>query len=656
MKPTVEQTWHIQLFGGLQASRDGLIVTHFPTRKTAALLAWLALHPGPAHSREVLAEMLWPDEEPDAVRDRFRQALAALRRALEPEVVPGGSVLLADRMEVRLNRAGVQTDVEAFETALSAASGVQHPDMRLAHLLQAIDLYRGELLPGYYEDWMQRERYRLADRYRGAMREAAELLARRGEIDHALSLARRAVEADPLQEEAHAQVMRLYAQAGRLTDAARQYHQLERILQEQIGQAPAAATRRLLEQLQEQHNVDAEGAGMSTPVAAPPPAANHPAREPAADSTVSAAQLARTGSGRTQPIGELAVSGLAVHPMSPVFLEPEGGAVPLESNFYLVRPTDEGFAAAVTRGDSIVRVKGARHTGKTSLLARGLQQARQAGAGVLLTDMQKFTPAQMETADHLFRVIADAMIDALALDLDLDALWKPDRGWNVNFERFLRRQVLGQLDAPLVWGLDEVDRLFGFPYSADVFGLFRSWHNERSLDPTGPWSKLTLAIAYATEAHLFITDLNQSPFNVGTRLTLVDFTLQEVAEMNRRYGSPLRTAAETARLYDLVGGNPYLVRRSLNALVTERQDIDTLELQSDREDGAFTDPLRRMLTALRQDKMLLQAVILLLKDQPCPSTESFYRLRSAGLVIGATLQEARFRCRLYRSYLEAHLP
>jgi hypothetical protein len=64
--------------------------------------------------------------------------------------------------------------------------------------------------------------------------------------------------------------------------------------------------------------------------------------------------------------------------------------------------------------------------------------------------------------------------------------------------------------------------LFSHKYASDIFSLFRSWHNLRALDPYGPWCRLTIAIAYATEAHLFISDLNQSPFNVGTRLTLED--------------------------------------------------------------------------------------------------------------------------------------
>src|SRR5438876_10938082 len=90
--------------------------------------------------------------------------------------------------------------------------------------------------------------------------------------------------------------------------------------------------------------------------------------------------------------------------------------------------------------------------------------------------------------------------------------WDNHRSPNTNFDRYLRREVLGKVDAQVVWGLDEVDRLFTCNFGGEVFGMFRSWHNKRALDPHGPWARLTLAIAYATEAHLFITDLNQSPF------------------------------------------------------------------------------------------------------------------------------------------------
>ena len=220
---------------------------------------------------------------------------------------------------------------------------------------------------------------------------------------------------------------------------------------------------------------------------------------------------------------------------------PVGGAVPLDSEFYVERPTDLDFRDAINRQDSIVLVKGGRQMGKTSLLARGLQQARENGAKVVFTDFQALSASHLQSAETLYLALAESIADQLDLDVMPDEVWNEKRGPNVNLERYLRREVLGGFDAPLVWGLDEVDRLFTCSFGSEVFGLFRSWHNRRSLDPTGPWSRLTLGIAYATEAHLFITDLNQSPFNVGTRLSLSDFTPGEVGDLNRRYGSPLKS-------------------------------------------------------------------------------------------------------------------
>jgi class 3 adenylate cyclase len=343
-------------------------------------------------------------------------------------------------------------------------------------------------------------------------------------------------------------------------------------------------------------------------------------------------------------------------PVAPVAtLEPVGGAVPLDSPFYVVRSTDGEFRTAIARRDSIVLVKGARQMGKTSLLARGLQQAREAGARIVLTDFQKLNAAHLESAETLFLTLADAIADQLDLETLPDDVWNARRGPSVNFERYLRREVLGKIPNHIVWGLDEVDRLFACDFGTEVFGLFRSWHNERALDPNGPWSRLTLAIAYATEAHLFITDMNQSPFNVGTRLTLEDFTFDQVADLNVRHGCPLRDEAEVARFYRLVGGHPHLVRRGLLEMATHGLDISTFEAQADRDEGVFGDHLRRMLVVLSRNEELSEVVRGVLRRRPCPTAESFYRLRSSGIMAGESAQDVRPRCQLYATYLTRHL-
>ncbi len=162
-------------------------------------------------------------------------------------------------------------------------------------------------------------------------------------------------------------------------------------------------------------------------------------------------------------------------------------------------------------------------------------------------------------------------------------------------------------------------------------------------------------MAYATEAHLFITDLNQSPFNVGTRLQLEDFSFEQVAELNQRYGTPLRDPAELARFFRLLSGHPYLVCRGLYELVSEDCTLAALEARAAHDEGPFGDHLRRLLVSLAQDSELGEVVRGLLQGRPCPTAESFYRLRTAGLVTGDTARDARLRCQLYTAYLEKQM-
>src|SRR5205085_12012724 len=135
-----EARWRIEMFGGLRALCGELVVTRFETQRTAALLAYLALHPDGAHPREVLCERIWPEEDPDATRVRFRQALAALRRALDPAPAKAGTVLIANRAEVRLNSEAVSIDVAEFERLIRRAERTRTTDERTALLEQAVGI------------------------------------------------------------------------------------------------------------------------------------------------------------------------------------------------------------------------------------------------------------------------------------------------------------------------------------------------------------------------------------------------------------------------------------------------------------------------------------------------------------------------------------
>src|SRR5471030_491333 len=99
--------------------------------------------------------------------------------------------------------------------------------------------------------------------------------------------------------------------------------------------------------------------------------------------------------------------------------------VPLISPLYIDRKIDTLFAEAIARQDSIVLIKGAPQMGKTTLLARGLKMAHEAGKRVVLTDLQKVTAAQLESSDSLFLTLARDIADQLDAGKALDAVWHP---------------------------------------------------------------------------------------------------------------------------------------------------------------------------------------------------------------------------------------
>jgi hypothetical protein len=322
-----------------------------------------------------------------------------------------------------------------------------------------------------------------------------------------------------------------------------------------------------------------------------------------------------------------------------------GGAMPLDSLYYIRRPADDEFHQAVARRASIVLVKGPRQVGKSSLLARALHQARQENASVVFTDIQALGSEDLRSADTFYQALGRSIADQIAVKPPVPATWNERDSPNTNFSRYVQRSVLGSGQGSVIWGLDEVDRLLGREYAVDVFGLFRSWHNRRALDPAAPWRRLTLALAYATEPHLLMRDVNQSPFNVGVRVDLQDLTDAEVMALNECYGSPLDAAA-LARLGALVGGHPYLLQCAFPDL-TRGVTLEVMETNAARESGPLGDHLRHVRELLQRDTTIEQAMNEVLRTGTCPGRDSFYRLRSAGLIQGLSPGAARPRCGLY---------
>jgi len=249
--------WRIELFGGLRLQRLPLheppasgapILDRFRSRRASALVAFLSYFPR-AHARQVLTELLWPDGDEQMSRAHLRVVLSSLRRDLEPDDVPSGSVLVADRNLVQLNFAAVTTDVGEFETALHAASKSEGA-AKTALLAQAIELYGGALLPGFYDDWIVPEAQKQEEKFFAALHHLVVGLERAGDLETALHFARRGATISAVREDNARDLMRLYAAIGQIALAKRQFGELEHALKQSWNTSPALQTRELLRRLE----------------------------------------------------------------------------------------------------------------------------------------------------------------------------------------------------------------------------------------------------------------------------------------------------------------------------------------------------------------------------------------------------------------------
>ncbi len=276
--PETSPLWRIELFGGPRAIGDGKILTKFQTHKTAALLAYLAHHLRRTHGREELMGLIWSEGDYYAVSNRFRQALWALRRQLEPPGTEPGSAILADKYTVRLNPRTVQTDVHAFENALAHASKLVLAKEKLPHLKQAVDLYRGEFLPSFYEEWVEDERQRLAYHYGTALDALSAAYEQTGETGAAIDCAQRVIALDPYAETAHCRLIRLLLAGRHYALAVQQFETLEKVSRHSFQGALSLEAEALRASVQEARSLAAEPVAVVSSTASSPPQPHLPVR------------------------------------------------------------------------------------------------------------------------------------------------------------------------------------------------------------------------------------------------------------------------------------------------------------------------------------------------------------------------------------------
>ncbi len=252
----------LRLLGELQILYNERSLAALLAQKEQALLIYLACQPGQRFSREHLADLLWGETSQSQARYNLRRALWRLRRALTQIGLSPETCLTVEGPWIYIPPAApCRVDVLDFEQILQACFQDLQSHFSLAsggicRIREALALYRGDFLTGFlvpnapdFEEWLVLERERLFLLLLRALTSLIQGFIALGERDEAIAACQRILTLDPLQEDIHRLLMRLYWENGQRAQALRQYRTCQDLLQRELGIEPLKETQDLYQRI-----------------------------------------------------------------------------------------------------------------------------------------------------------------------------------------------------------------------------------------------------------------------------------------------------------------------------------------------------------------------------------------------------------------------
>jgi DNA-binding SARP family transcriptional activator/tetratricopeptide (TPR) repeat protein len=240
----MQESLQVNLLGGFQLFYDEKPVDLAYSTRLQTLIAYIILHRAAPVVRERLAFLFWPDTSESQARTNLRNLIHQLRQAL-PFI---STYVTFDNNVLKWHsNTAFRLDIDAFRRCLIVAPG-QAPAKE--GLEEALRLYKGDLFPACYDDWILPVREELHQAFIGALDSLAFLQEEAREYPQALHTARRLVQADPLQPAAHQRLMRLYTLVGDRPAALKVYHTYSRLLWQEVGAKPDAQIEDLYQHIQ----------------------------------------------------------------------------------------------------------------------------------------------------------------------------------------------------------------------------------------------------------------------------------------------------------------------------------------------------------------------------------------------------------------------
>lgn len=240
--------FEVRLLGQFLISLDGVPI-QINSRPAQSLLAYLIINAGIAYRREKLAGLLWPDATEANARNNLRQALWRIRKSLETDASASHPFILVDDLTIAFNNeTDYSLDTKKLETKVDES-------VPLPNLIEIVSLYDGELLPGFYDDWIVLERERLQSVFEVKMDLLIQRLIENREWGDVIVWSERWIASGTVPEPAYRYLMLAYDGRGDLSGVAATYQRCEEVLFNELGVEPSESTRKLYEQLKTGENI-----------------------------------------------------------------------------------------------------------------------------------------------------------------------------------------------------------------------------------------------------------------------------------------------------------------------------------------------------------------------------------------------------------------
>lgn len=259
-----------------------------------------------------------------------------------------------------------------------------------------------------------------------------------------------------------------------------------------------------------------------------------------------------------------------------------GGTLRRDAPSYVVREADRRLYTALRQGEVCYALT-PRQMGKSSLMVRTAAQFRDDGASVAVLDLTGF--GQNLTPDQWYNGLLERVGQQMLLEDELEEYWNRHQhlGPLQRWTGAIREVVLTTRPAQVLIFIDEIDAVRSLPFSTDeFFAGIREFYNRRTHD--SELGRLTFCLLGVATPSDLIRDTRTTPFNIGRRIELADFTPEEAAPLAKGLGRvPKQKEQLIARVLYWTGGHPYLTQRLCQAVVEEGAETSNAVDQVCRE-------------------------------------------------------------------------